>query len=347
MQKHLNHPPCADCHAIVPPPALFSPFQPRYGIIRIQDRRTRDPYKASSSVEAVHHPLSIIGYKASVPNACAYSIERLNSVKISGSAWDSSRASTMMSVLATTLAFSPVKANNIGVLRGIDEYASKIAYSSEFSRNNLCSDLLFEPDYDHPGGDTCEHCDVEQVVKRQQRKDQRIIVHSGTIASGNRFMRCGAERDALSLKLSGILCFKMEAEAAGLINSFTCLVITGICDYSDSHKNKTMAIICCWKGRSLREGGIVGNTLCQSLAMLMSGSACAFGVKECYSYPFKRLQYPQIYFALQTSYRGYSGTWRRGRQLPRRLIGEHAAARFDKEVEFWLSQSRERYGKMS
>ncbi|KAK4658095.1 hypothetical protein QC762_0034800 [Podospora pseudocomata] len=34
----------------------------------------------------------------------------------------------------------------------------------------------------------------------------------------------------------GVLCFEMEA--AGLMNHFPCLVIRGICDYSDSHKNK-------------------------------------------------------------------------------------------------------------
>ncbi|KAF6820521.1 Kinesin light chain 5 [Colletotrichum sojae] len=33
-----------------------------------------------------------------------------------------------------------------------------------------------------------------------------------------------------------VLCFEMEA--AGLMNHFPCLVIRGICDYSDSHKNK-------------------------------------------------------------------------------------------------------------
>jgi nucleoside phosphorylase len=27
-------------------------------------------------------------------------------------------------------------------------------------------------------------------------------------------------------------------EAAGLMNNFPCLVIRGICDYADSHKNK-------------------------------------------------------------------------------------------------------------
>lgn len=33
-----------------------------------------------------------------------------------------------------------------------------------------------------------------------------------------------------------VLCFEMEA--AGLMNLFLYLVIWGICDYSDSHKNK-------------------------------------------------------------------------------------------------------------
>jgi len=29
-----------------------------------------------------------------------------------------------------------------------------------------------------------------------------------------------------------------KMEAAGLINSFPCVVIRGVCDYADSHKNK-------------------------------------------------------------------------------------------------------------
>jgi len=49
-------------------------------------------------------------------------------------------------------------------------------------------------------------------------------------------MRDAAERDRVSAELGGVLCFEMEA--AGLMNSFPCLVIRGICDYADSHKNK-------------------------------------------------------------------------------------------------------------
>jgi nucleoside phosphorylase len=37
-----------------------------------------------------------------------------------------------------------------------------------------------------------------------------------------------------------VLCFEMEA--AGLMDYFPCLVIRGICDYSDTHKNKS------WQG---------------------------------------------------------------------------------------------------
>ena len=37
-----------------------------------------------------------------------------------------------------------------------------------------------------------------------------------------------------------MLCFEMEA--AGLMNQFKYLVVRGICDYSDSHKNDT------WQG---------------------------------------------------------------------------------------------------
>ena len=48
-------------------------------------------------------------------------------------------------------------------------------------------------------------------------------------------MKDASVRDRLSSEKS-VLCFEMEA--AGLMNHFPCLVIRGICDYSDTHKNK-------------------------------------------------------------------------------------------------------------
>jgi nucleoside phosphorylase len=63
-----------------------------------------------------------------------------------------------------------------------------------------------------------------------------VVIYYGTIASGNQVIKDGVTRDRLSLELGGVLCYEMEA--AGLMNHFPCLVIRGICDYADSHKNK-------------------------------------------------------------------------------------------------------------
>ena len=45
----------------------------------------------------------------------------------------------------------------------------------------------------------------------------------------------GPTRDRVAQK-ERILCFEMEA--AGLMDTFPCVVIRGVCDYADSHKNK-------------------------------------------------------------------------------------------------------------
>ncbi|KAK6348028.1 hypothetical protein TWF718_005849 [Orbilia javanica] len=97
-------------------------------------------------------------------------------------------------------------------------------------------DVLFEAEYDHTSSqDTCDLCHKERVVARPPRPDTIPVVHYGPIASGNQVMKHGKTRDRIKQEL-GILCFEMEA--AGLMDSFSCLVIRGICDYSDSHKNK-------------------------------------------------------------------------------------------------------------
>lgn len=64
-----------------------------------------------------------------------------------------------------------------------------------------------------------------------------MLVHYGLIASGNQVIKDSKYRDKLNKDLGGnVLCVEMEA--AGIVNSFPCLVIRGICDYSDSHKNE-------------------------------------------------------------------------------------------------------------
>lgn len=94
-------------------------------------------------------------------------------------------------------------------------------------------DRLFEEDYAHDSSKKdCDECDPAKMVKRQERYDQNPLIHYGTIASGDEVIKDARKRGLLS---KNCLCF--ETEAAGLMNNFPCLVIRGICDYSDSHKN--------------------------------------------------------------------------------------------------------------
>ncbi|KAF2192031.1 hypothetical protein K469DRAFT_440085, partial [Zopfia rhizophila CBS 207.26] len=85
------------------------------------------------------------------------------------------------------------------------------------------SDVLFKATYKNVEGAECEQCNKDRVVKRPPRDIQDVVVHYGTIASDNQVMRDAAMRDRISLELGGVLCFEMEA--AGLINSFPCLVV--------------------------------------------------------------------------------------------------------------------------
>jgi nucleoside phosphorylase len=133
-------------------------------------------------------------------------------------------------------AVSNVRAMQIRGRGRLLEYLSKPDNLPNFSREAAGLDVLFEADYEHAGkGATCVKCSTEHAVDREPRK-QEVVVHHGTIASGNQVIKDAAVRDQLSAELDGVLCFEMEA--AGLMNSFPCLVIRGICDYADSHKNE-------------------------------------------------------------------------------------------------------------
>ena len=96
-------------------------------------------------------------------------------------------------------------------------------------------DQLFKATYDHEGDETCDGCDPKLIVQRPARENSTPRIHYGNVASGNEVMKHGATRDEIA-KREGVICFEMEA--AGLMNNFRCLVIKGICDYADSHKNK-------------------------------------------------------------------------------------------------------------
>lgn len=105
-----------------------------------------------------------------------------------------------------------------------------------YKHQGLDHDQLFHASYDHQEGDACDDCGNLFRIIRPPREDLTPEVHYGNIASGNQVMKHGETRDRIA-KAEGVICFEMEA--AGLMDNFPCLIIRGVCDYADSHKNKT------------------------------------------------------------------------------------------------------------
>lgn len=135
---------------------------------------------------------------------------------------------------------------------------------AEDERNfeQLNEDVLYEATYHHGSADgnarwsrlirsytstatgldvrqgSCEEvgCDRQHTVNRRPGKSKQPTVHYGTIMSGSKVVKDSSLSDRLSGEDRNILCFEMEA--AEIANSLPCLVLRGMCDYCDSHKNK-------------------------------------------------------------------------------------------------------------
>ncbi|KAH7159645.1 hypothetical protein B0J13DRAFT_592248 [Dactylonectria estremocensis] len=123
----------------------------------------------------------------------------------------------------------------------------------KYQRPQENSDRVYRSGVIHPRNNvascvTACGSDASSLVLRPERtmEEDNLIIHYGLIASANHLMNDALVRDVLASEkgiltneggIAGneVLCF--EKEAAGLMNHFPCLVIRGICDYSDSHAN--------------------------------------------------------------------------------------------------------------
>jgi ankyrin repeat protein/nucleoside phosphorylase len=118
----------------------------------------------------------------------------------------------------------------------LSEMLQKWPGLADYQRPPADSDVLFQTDYPHvPDQATCRKCEKAQIVDRLARGSDNPKIHYGLIASGDRVMRSAMKRNKTGRDIGDILCFEMEA--AGIMTEFPCIVIRGISDYADSHKN--------------------------------------------------------------------------------------------------------------
>ncbi|KAL6854797.1 hypothetical protein ACO1O0_005924 [Amphichorda felina] len=79
-----------------------------------------------------------------------------------------------------------------------------------------------------------------QAKASQSRRDWNTKyvypVHQGASASGDMVIKSANTRDRLAREEGVVM---LEMEGAGVWEEFPCIVVKGVCDYGDSHKNKS------------------------------------------------------------------------------------------------------------
>ncbi|KAL3482515.1 nucleoside phosphorylase domain-containing protein [Aspergillus californicus] len=124
------------------------------------------------------------------------------------------------------------------ILANIQRLDSSFRVLRRYLRPGEDKDYLYRARYPHIDPEvSCTQCkyDPSQRVQFAKYDDNHsVVIHRGTIGSGELVVKNGILRDALA-KRYNLLCF--ETEAAGVMANFHCLIIRGISDYCDSHKN--------------------------------------------------------------------------------------------------------------
>lgn len=142
---------------------------------------------------------------------------------------------------AHALAVSRARSDRDPVWDNVQRIATHRRAFRRFKFPGAQYDFLYPPEYSHQDPDlACDeaNCDLTRRIARpadtEEESEEYIIVHRGTIASGGLVVKDAKLRDSLA-RQDNLLCFEMEA--AGALMDFPCLVVRGISDYCDSHKN--------------------------------------------------------------------------------------------------------------
>ncbi|KAI5460662.1 hypothetical protein BGZ63DRAFT_249617 [Mariannaea sp. PMI_226] len=147
-------------------------------------------------------------------------------------------------------------------LQYLQTIARRNQHQADYEYPGANKDRLYAPDHTHKHRTSCDlcannpdiFCDVasktscietecgstnliarERPVHLIQGADFSPQIFIGRIGSGNTVMKNGRDRDRIATR-HGLIAFEMEG--AGVWDEVPCIIVKGICDYADSHKNK-------------------------------------------------------------------------------------------------------------
>ncbi|KAL7928498.1 hypothetical protein V8C35DRAFT_232070 [Trichoderma chlorosporum] len=143
-------------------------------------------------------------------------------------------------------------------LKHLQETAIKERRRADYSYPGMAEDILYSPVYAHkhrtscdlcnsPGGccnsvhkTTCAEvgCGSANIVRRKHTVEEANFnpeIFIGRVGSGNKVIKSANERDRMASN-HNIIAF--ETEGAGAWDEVPSIVVKGICDYADGHKNE-------------------------------------------------------------------------------------------------------------
>ncbi|KAM4057641.1 phosphorylase superfamily protein [Hirsutella rhossiliensis] len=95
-----------------------------------------------------------------------------------------------------------------------------------------CEEIGCDDSYLVPRAELNLKCNLESEDAAEAQKPS---IHIGPVASGDAVMKSGQDRDRIA-RVTGALAFEMEG--AGVWDELPCIIVKGVCDYADSHKDK-------------------------------------------------------------------------------------------------------------
>ncbi|KAM0253385.1 hypothetical protein ACHAQJ_007280 [Trichoderma viride] len=168
----------------------------------------------------------------------------------------------MLAVFETELMRERLQTKSAVYLKQLQATAKKKRRRAKYQYPGIAENKLYLPGYVHrhaklcdicgnsnDSGTTCDlaattscvdlGCEEAKLVKRdipfEDDSDFSSNIFIGRIGSGNTVMKSGEVRDWIASKHK-LIAFEMEG--AGAWDEVPCLVVKGVCDYADSHKNK-------------------------------------------------------------------------------------------------------------
>ncbi|KAL3474871.1 hypothetical protein BJX99DRAFT_230848 [Aspergillus californicus] len=180
---------------------------------------------------------------------------------------------SLLTMLQTDMMRERLQLSTTGYLEAIQTESTRKSRGLKYKYPGTSQDWLFEADYQHERhtsqavplkancaplpsyiesyGVSCADlgCDSKQAVRRARLERKKQLesqmrlkdaqapcIFLGTIGSGDTVIKSGEERDRLASKHK-LIAFEMEG--AGVWDELPCIIVKAVCDYADSHKNKS------------------------------------------------------------------------------------------------------------